>query len=223
MILGFLDIYILLLKCFQECCRGDIVIKQESQVVGTLTTTEASTSMTPTSPPRTTSGPPSTTKAATTTSKPSSTVSEVCLTGWTFFEHTGQCYKHLSNKTIQADALSSCKHSLGGLDEQTVHLVSIPDKITNDFLTTVTREESWTGGYQDDSETWYWSDGSTWTGYNNWKSGQPDNYDWRNHAWGGFEDYLGINFEGVGNWNDYPPLYLMGSLCQYNPTPQFSS
>jgi len=153
----------------------------------------------------------------TTSSIPSSTVSEVCFTDWTFFEHTGLCYKHTSNKTIQADALSSCKHSLRGLDVQTVHLVSIPDKITNDFLTTVTREASWTGGYQDDSETWHWSDGSTWTGYDNWASGQPDNCDWRNHAWGGFEDYLGINFEGVGNWNDYPPLYLMGALCQYDP------
>ena len=121
----------------------------------------------------------------------------------------------MPNKTIQADAFSSCKHSLGE-HVQTVHLVSIPDKITNDFLTTVTKEASWIGGYQDDSETWYWSDGTMWTGYANWYKRQPDNYDWTKQ-WGGFEDHLAINFGGVGYWNDYPPLYLLGALCQYDP------
>ena len=48
--------------------------------------------------------------------------------------------------------------------------------------------------------------------------GQPDNVDWSNHEWGGWEDYLGINYEGVGKWNDYPPKYTMGTLCQYDPT-----
>ena len=146
----------------------------------------------------------------------------VCISGWTFFEHTGLCYLYVSYKTIQAKALQSCENSLEEFD-QTVHLVSIPDEITNDFLTTITKEEVWTGGYQPPGQTWHWSDESRWTGYSNWNVGQPDNHDWSNHEWGGFEDYLGINFEGVGKWNDYPPLYTMGTLCQYDPTLQFTS
>ena len=132
-----------------------------------------------------------------------------CFTGWTFFGHTGLCYKHMSQKTKHADALSSCKHSLGE-HVQTVHLVSIPDKITNDFLTTVTKEKSWTGGYKDDSGTWNWSDGRMWTGYAKWWTGQPDN-------WGGAEQYHGINWLLLGYWFDCTHATYLGALCQYEP------
>ena len=182
-----------------------------------ISTTPTNSTITATTPATTTNG------TTTTTIEPTSTPrAPVCISGWTFFEHTGLCYSYVSNKTIQADALQSCENSLGEFD-QTVHLVSIPDEITNNFLTTITIKESWTGGYQPSGKSWHWSDESPWTGYSNWNVGQPDNRDWSAHEWGGWEDYLGINFEGVGKWNDYPPLYTMGTLCQYDPTLQFTS
>ena len=52
-------------------------------------------------------------------------------------------------------------------------LASVTSSITNNFLTTLTQEQAWIGGYKD-GDTWQWTDGSTW-GYTNWFPGQPDN------------------------------------------------
>ena len=86
------------------------------------------------------------------------------------------------------DASDFCKSTK---PNQIVTLASIPDATTNDFLTTLTAQEAWTGGYRKSDETWgAWTDGSTW-GYTKWASGQPNN-------WGGNQDHIVINFNDHG-------------------------
>ena len=110
------------------------------------------------------------------------------------------------------EALESCRSS-----SPTSTLSSVHDSTTNDFLTTLSGGSSWTwlGGYQDDKENWHWVDGSKWTGYNNWRRGQPDN--WKNQ-----EHHLGLNFHETGKWNDYDNIQNpQGSICQYDPGRKF--
>ena len=107
------------------------------------------------------------------------------------------------------EAHESCKSSNTNPSST---LAAVHDSTTNDFLSALAggSEASWIGGYQDDSETWYWADGSNWSGYNNWAVGQPDNTD-------GIEDFLGLNYGGTGLWNDWNDANL-ASLCQYDPS-----
>ena len=139
-----------------------------------------------------------------------------CLKGWTYFSNTGKCYKHFHFPYSWKEALKLCKdkNSIGFST-----LASVPDNTTNNFLITLTNKESWVGGYQDSSGQWIWSDGSNWTGYENWETGEPNNKNFP--KWDGFEDYLGINHHGPGLWNDYAPLYKLGAICQYDQNPCF--
>ena len=87
-------------------------------------------------------------------------------------------------------------------------LASVPDKTTNDFLTTqFGGEETWLGGYQEDSEVWRWTDKSQWTGYDNWATGQPDNFRGKEH-------YLGYWRVGPGIWNDHRNNIQYKFICQ---------
>ena len=93
-------------------------------------------------------------------------------------------------------------------DNPTASLVSIPDKITNDFLNSLTMVETWAGGYLKSEGQWAWTDGSEWK-YTNWAQGQPNNRR-------GVEDVLVLRkFED--GWNDGNKSTKYGSLCQYNP------
>ena len=131
-----------------------------------------------------------------------------CDSGWTLFDHTGKCYKYLSTKTDRNEGFSSCQSSH---INPTTTLVSIPDKATNDFLTTLTKENAWTGGHRKADGLWGWTDGSLWT-FSNWNPGEPNNH-------GGNEDF--VEFQSTGFWNDgslHPDVkYARGSLCQYDP------
>ena len=95
-------------------------------------------------------------------------------------------------------------------------LASVPDKATNDFLTFLTKdtkERAWLGGIKDNSENWSWSDGSPWTGYENWFDDQPSSDQ--------DKDFLMFNLYGHGTWsNDADDAtHAEGSLCQYDPEP----
>ena len=88
-------------------------------------------------------------------------------------------------------------------------LASIPDDTTNDFLTTLTTEKAWIGGYRKSDGSWgVWTDGSTW-GYTNWRSGQPNNKE-------GNQNYVVLNYKETGKWNDEESDGRRYVLCQYS-------
>ena len=94
-----------------------------------------------------------------------------------------------------------------------VNLASVPDKTTNDFLSSLTTGKAWLGGYRTESKSWAWSDGSQWTGYENWFDDEPSN-DENN-------DYLMMNHFQHSSWSneENSALYAYGTLCQYDPEP----
>ena len=94
-----------------------------------------------------------------------------------------------------------------------MNLASIPDKKTNEFLSSLTKENAWIGGYRNESEHWTWSDGSQWTGYENWFDDQPSNDE--------YKDYLMINLYNYSFWSNEKnsALFAHGTLCQYEPKP----
>ena len=92
--------------------------------------------------------------------------------------------------------------------ESDADLASITDEGTNKFLSTLTTEDSWVGGYKDSNNNWKWSDGSTW-GYTNWCRWQPD----------GSGKYLIFNCGWLGNgvfgkWDDGGSASSF--ICQLN-------
>ena len=67
-----------------------------------------------------------------------------CSLGWTYSDHTKRCYKHFSELKTWTAARAFCQ-------AQTPHsgdLASVSDQDTNDFLTTLTNETVWIGGFQ---------------------------------------------------------------------------
>ena len=135
-----------------------------------------------------------------------------CSEGWTKFNHTGKCYKYDAVKTSWEDALTACQLAT---ENPSSSLASVHDKTTNEFLTSLSGGQSlaWIGGYQDDQDNWLWSDGSPFSEFwtlGLWYPNPPDNS-------AGKEDYLGINFDGPGLWNDFENAYPNGRLCQYDP------
>ena len=63
-------------------------------------------------------------------------------------------------------------------------LASITSSEINTFVTTLSSDQAWIGGYKSGS-SWKWTDGSS-VDYSNWMSGQPNN-------WGGNQDKIYIN------------------------------
>ena len=110
-----------------------------------------------------------------------------CEDGWSRYSTTGNCYQHFSSEETWEDAQSYCQN-LGA------ELASVTTEGENDFLTTLTQERAFVGGYKDDTDTWQWSDGSTWD-YTNWSTGQPDDAQ-------GMQGYVVINYEVEGPWDD---------------------
>ena len=105
------------------------------------------------------------------------------------------------------DARYSCQ-------ELNADLASISTEETNTFLSSLTTELSWVGGYLDFNKEWKWSDGSVWA-YSNWFPGEPNrqtteqqnratiNYPWKKGA------------DGVGLWDDQYPTYKTSFICQF--------
>ena len=87
-------------------------------------------------------------------------------------------------------------------------LASVSNKITNDFLSSLTSERAWIGGSKSSDGSWSWTDGSKWTGFVSWDDGEPNNL-------GGVEDKLETNYGGSGLWNDIYDWIELGHICQY--------
>jgi len=133
-----------------------------------------------------------------------------CKAGYTYFSHTGQCYKYVSGNKAWTEANAVCRADGG-------NLASVHDIETNDFLTTLTQVYTWIGGFRlvDDQNVWGWTDGSGWD-YSNWGAGYPNNA-------GGNQDYVGINW-GLGLWDDEDNLDTInqGYICQQSTAWQTS-
>ena len=131
-----------------------------------------------------------------------------CVTGWSGFIHTGQCYKHIPSLTTWKGAWTSCQTL-----SPSANLASIPDKITNDFLTNIATSRFWTGGFKASNGKFAWVNGDQWTGFNSWAPGEPN---------GELKQYIEVHTESSGSlrpgmWNDTPFNNKLGAMCQYDP------
>ena len=125
-----------------------------------------------------------------------------CEPGWTYFEHTGECYKSVETILSRNDASTACK-----TDIPTAHLVSIPDNKTNEFILSMVASRSWIG-LENVANEWVWPDGTEAT-YLNWVPGEPS----------GDGKSVEIRTGSAGQWNDVSGGYEKGYVCQYNPSP----
>ena len=130
-----------------------------------------------------------------------------CDPGWEFLEHTRQCYKSVETTLTQPNAIRACK-----AENPNAHLVSIPDKLTNDFVLSIVKSRSWIG-LTKISNQWYWDDGTK-AAYTNWLPMQPSGD-------GSSVEIVRDIWTGVpGQWNDmhgHNIVYVKGFVCQYNP------
>ena len=92
-------------------------------------------------------------------------------------------------------------------------LVSIPDKETNAFLTTLTSKQAWIGISDADSEgTWTWSDG-TLENYTNWYN-EP-NIPYKKYKDNEY-DFVAFNYGDEGFWIDNSKEDVLDAfICQY--------
>ena len=95
-----------------------------------------------------------------------SAVVEYCPDGWKYFIDTHSCFKVISSSKSWDDARASCQ-------EFNADLASIHNEATNDFLSTLTSDLCWIGGFLYSSNNWKWVDGKAMS-YTNWYPGQPD-------------------------------------------------
>ena len=126
-----------------------------------------------------------------------------CITGWTYFPHTGLCYKHYTAWKLYWDqARTFCQSSGPGGD-----LASVPDLATNLFLASLTGSYAWIGATAGGSEGgWRWSDGSPWT-FTNWAPSP---------APGPGSHYGAINWLSPGVWNQGDTARRQQNfICQY--------
>ena len=130
-------------------------------------------------------------------------VISACDSGWISYGRTSHCYRHIPSRMSWDTARSYCKSISppGKIGD----LASVMDRNTNTFLSTMTTKEVWTGGYQDENNKWFWSDGTK-LKFTAWSSGQPS---------GGNQKHVTINFKTPGGWNDANANSEREFLCQY--------
>ena len=133
------------------------------------------------------------------------------MPGWTYFAHTGKCYKNYPVKRFWTENLNACRLS----HVPTSDMASIPDEETNKFIGSLTSEDTHIGGYYDyDQKVWNWSDGSLWN-YTNWVDSPGGNQFLQI-----VEEYEGWSKDG--EWTTIKEIsstswkrYWRGSVCQY--------
>ena len=126
-------------------------------------------------------------------------------------KHTKQCYRYVDTLLTWDDAERSCQIMATEEHADNIgNLASITDNQTNVFLNSLTSKRALVGGKKDSSGKWVWSDGSSWN-FTNWGPGQPSNNNDN-------ENYLEMNTEEEGKWNDVPLSYEHdhGYICQYS-------
>ncbi|XP_065145785.1 galactose-specific lectin nattectin-like [Paramisgurnus dabryanus] len=123
---------------------------------------------------------------------------EKCPHGWTPFGV--KCYKFFSQSVDWVTAEKNCQ----SID---ANLASVRSTVEYNFLLSLLADtHAWIGGQDAETEgQWLWSDGSQFD-LTNWCSGQPDNYDGKEHC-------LEINFSNNRCWNDQPCSYTKSYIC----------
>ena len=124
-----------------------------------------------------------------------------CPAGYTFYDHTGKCYKAVWNGggILRSDAQKECAAEGG-------HLASIHDAKTNEFLLGLIQVRSYIGGIYENGQ-WKWSDGSAWD-YENWRAGDPKN--------SAVLKYAEFDWTKTGVWHNEDNIigYDNGYICQ---------
>ena len=126
-----------------------------------------------------------------------------CLSGWTSYGHTGQCYQHFTSLKPWDEARRFCQSAAP--DGKEGDLASVGDHFTNSFLTTITTKYVWIGGQRNEDENWSWTDGSRFR-YNAWAPEQPNDAE---------QKHIAFNFGTPGQWNDEHVNSEKGFICQY--------
>ena len=125
---------------------------------------------------------------------------EDCKNGH-YFQTTDRCYVQFQSVEVTWDVASDRCKKTGGV------LAAIPNQETQNFIennfdfSSAVGSGFWLGGVKK-SGFWTWVDGSTWTGYTNWLSGQPND-----------EEVLLIGPDYT--WRDWTKSNVLYYLCQY--------
>ena len=96
-------------------------------------------------------------------------------------------------------------------------LASIPDQLTNNFLTNLASGTFWCGGFIEyPKKIVNWVNGDQWTGFTAWAPGEPN-------GWNGITTgYIEVHTQTSGKWrpgfwNDGLGVELKNVMCQYDP------
>ena len=144
-----------------------------------------------------------TTTTTTTTTAPTTTITRECEGGGSYFDQTQKCYKVFNEKLNWTEARYFCEN-VGG------ELASVSDERTNQFLSNLTPNLAWIGGYYKVDETcetcsgWSWSHGFPWT-YDNWLDMNPYHSDAK---------FSIFNYRIPGKWHPEPESIKAPFICQ---------
>ena len=136
-----------------------------------------------------------------------------CEAEWTSFGSS--CYKLYTLPQNWTNAKVNCQRAIDGAKLVKIETDKENDFIKNEYLNT--SGIYWIGLSDIDNEgEWKWTDGTGLTGYNKWKSGQPNNR--------GDQDCVAI-LEGHyyatsrhnAEWNDLKRSKKLGYICKKSP------
>ncbi|XP_035692640.1 uncharacterized protein LOC118427111 [Branchiostoma floridae] len=130
-----------------------------------------------------------------------------CQNGYSYFSHTGRCYRAYDTEKTFDEALATCEAEAGTL--------AMPrDDITNDFLValknTVNVDLGFYFGLDHRGGAWTYVDGGA-LGYTNWGAGEPNG---GSEECGGFFPATFSTTHLRDKWNDGPCSGKHGFICE---------